>query len=312
MSKYAATPHAHRHILTLIQLPLDIEETQLDSASVSVTPLTSSKPPPTTMMTYAIHGFRLRVLLGRIQTALYSDCSVTTSEKYARMETLSQALDNWWAETPPPRPLPPGGALSCFMTPDFYNISYDHAILQLYRLRIADRKALAPDDVFLKCLHAARDMCLGFRRQFLGTRTAFTWSAIHETFLAGLTYIYCLWTSPACRETSRNDEVSSTCTACTVVLVVLGERWAGAAPFRDIFEVLSSRTMTMLADAQQGKEVQPAPLDVRQEPCLPDLEQWIADVSEMGSMSGADWLLNGLTEDYFHGEDEDAADFALL
>lgn len=265
------------------------------------------------MMTYAIHGFGIRVLLGRIQTALYSDCSLSSSEKYERVDKLSAALERWWAETPPTRPPLKERAYSFFMTEDFYKVSYNHALMQLYRVHITDRETAAPDEIFLKCLRAAMNTCHGFRRQFLGKPTAFTWSAMHEIFLAGLTYIYCLWTSPACREASRHDQVSSTCTDCTVVLVVLGERWAGAAPFRDVFEVLANRTMTMMADVQQGKQIQPAPLHRGQEACPPDLEQWIAGVSNnTGWMSGADWLLNELIEDHHGTQNAEVSGLALL
>ncbi|KAM3498927.1 hypothetical protein MY10362_007789 [Beauveria mimosiformis] len=186
-------------------LPLDIEQVQLTPMDIIGTSRASVAEPPT-MMTYAIHGFRIRILLGRIQTALYSDCSLTAVEKYARAENLSTALGAWWAETPPPRALPEGGALSFFMTPDFYNVGYNYALLQLYRVQIADRKTVAPDEIFIKCLHAARNTCHGFRRQFVGKPTAYTWSAVHELFLAGLTYIYCLWASSACQRVYRYDQ----------------------------------------------------------------------------------------------------------
>ncbi|KAM3498926.1 hypothetical protein MY10362_007788 [Beauveria mimosiformis] len=232
-------------------LPLDIEQVQLTPMDIIGTSRASVAEPPT-MMTYAIHGFRIRILLGRIQTALYSDCSLTAVEKYARAENLSTALGAWWAETPPPRALPEGGALSFFMTPDFYNVGYNYALLQLYRVQIADRKTVAPDEIFIKCLHAARNTCHGFRRQFVGKPTAYTWSAVHELFLAGLTYIYCLWASSACQRVYRYDQVSSTC------------------------------------------RVSPSP---GQEAYLPDLSQWIAGISNAGSvMTGADWLLGELIE----------------
>jgi hypothetical protein len=274
------------------------------------------------MMTYAIHGIKIRVLLGRIQSELYSECNLTASDKRRREETLSAALEKWRAEIPPPRLPPRGGALSMFMTADSFSVNYNHALLSLYRLRITDKKNTAPDDIFLACLRASRATCQAFRRQLIGKQTAYTWSIVHELFLAGLTYLYCLWMSPACRAASRYDEVSGTCTDCTVVLVVSGERWTAAAPFRDIFEVLSSRTVTMMADMQQqhrqqqqhgtetGTGIQPAPMNMNvtgQETFPPDLEQWIAGISDLGSMSSTEWFLNELVED-FTGPAVDDAD----
>ncbi|ETS86656.1 hypothetical protein PFICI_00484 [Pestalotiopsis fici W106-1] len=293
-------------------LPLDIDESRLTPMGI-VGASPSSLPSPPGIMSYSNHGFRIRILLGRIQTALYSDCTLTSAEKYARVGELSAALEEWWAETPPPRVLPEGGALSFFMTPDFFNVSYNYAILQLYRVHIADRKNMAPDEVFLKCLHAARNICQGFRRQFFGKPTAYTWSAVHELFLAGLTYIYCLWTSPACRNASRYDQVSSMCTDCTVVLVIVAERWSNTAPFRDTFEVLFNRTMTMMADIQQGKQSEPALLSTDQGAYPLDLPQWIAGISTTGSsMTGADWLLSELVEDFLAASDPNVGDMAEI
>lgn len=250
------------------------------------------------MMTYAIHGFRIRSLLGCIQTALYSDCNLRSPEtRQARVQQLSVELDEWWASRPPPVVPPEERALSFYMTPDFYEANYNYAILQLYRVQITDGKNSAPDEVFLKCLDAAKNTCRSFRRQFFGKQIAYTWSAVHELFLAGLTYVYCLWTSPAAREVSRQDQVSSTCTDCTLVLVILAERWADAGPYRDIFEVLASRTMTMLADLQEGKQVGPTALVQGQKAYPEDLPQWVAGITDTGYSTGADWLLSELIDE---------------
>lgn len=281
--------------LIVIQLPLDIEEFQLTRMGITGSSRTTLTQPPT-MMTYAIHGFRIRILLGRIQAALYSDCSITRTERLSRGEKLYNVLETWSADTPPPRQPPDGGALSFFLTEDFHNVSYNYALLQIYRIQIADRKNTTPDEIFLKCMQASKNICRSFRRQFLGKPTAYTWSAVHEMFLAGLTYIYCLWTSAACREVTRNDQLSSTCTDCTVVLVVLGERWTCATPFRDVFELLSARTITMMADLQQGRQPGPSPLHIAKETSPTDLDQWIEGIYNTGSTLGADWLLNELIE----------------
>ncbi|KAG9254069.1 fungal-specific transcription factor domain-containing protein [Emericellopsis atlantica] len=279
------------------EFPLDIHESQLSPEGITGSPRSPAEPP--TMMTYAIHGFRIRSLLGCIQTALYSDVTLKSPEiRQARVEQLSVELETWWASNPPPIVPPKEGALSFYMTPDFYETNYHYAILQLYRVQITDRKTTAPDDVFLKCLEVSRKTCRNFWRQFLGKQLSYTWGAVHELFLAGLTYIYCLWTSPAARGVSRQDQVSSTCTDCTMVLVILAERWPEAASYRDIFEVLASRTMTMLTDVQQGKMVGSTALVQGQEAYPEDLPQWMAGISDTGYSTGADWLLSELIDEY--------------
>jgi hypothetical protein len=209
---------------------------------------------------------------------------------------LSAKIEEWWASVPPPFPQQED-ALSFFITPDFYKINYNYAVLQLYRIHITDSKG-APDDMFLKCLRAAKSSCHSFRRQFFGKQLTYTWAAVHELFLAGITYIYCLWMSPAARAVSRQDEASSTCTDCTMILVILAERWKEVAPFRDVFEALASRTMTMLADVQQGKVVDSIALAQGQTAYPEDLPQWMEGITHAGMSSGTDWLLSELIDDF--------------
>lgn len=65
------------------------------------------------------------------------------------------------------------------------------------------------------------------------------------TWLLGARDVY----SPlAVREVVRHDNLSSTCSDIIIVLMVLAERWKVAAPYRDVFEALASRTRTMMAN----------------------------------------------------------------
>ncbi|KAJ4253808.1 hypothetical protein NW762_010203 [Fusarium torreyae] len=193
---------------------------------------------------------------------------------------------------------PRGGALSYFVTPDWYETNYNCAILHLYRVQITDTKDPAPDEIFLKCLTTAKKTCHSFRRQYFGKPMTYTWSGLNELFLAGLTYLYCLWMSPAARQASRYDQISSTCTDCTMVLVMLAERWPEAAPFRNIFEALASRTMTMLTDSQEGNQAVSTTLGVEQDMNTEGLSQWAAGISDAGISTGVDWLLSELIDEY--------------
>ncbi|KAH7159549.1 fungal-specific transcription factor domain-containing protein [Dactylonectria estremocensis] len=290
------------------ELPLDIEESRITSTGICGSPRSSPTDPPT-MMTYANHAFRIRALQGCIQTALYSDTALKDpAVRKTRVQELLMELKEWQTSNPPPIVPPAGGGLSIFMTPDWYQINYNYAILQLYRVEITDSKEPASDDVFVICLEAAKSTCHSYRRQFFGKPTTYTWAALHELFLAGLTYLYCLWTSPAAREASRHDQVSSACTDCTMVLVILAERWSDAAPYRDIFEALASRTMTMMADTQQGKEIASTALVPGQDYYPEDLPQWMEGITDTGISLGVDLLLSGLIDDFPSREQYDYGD----
>lgn len=112
--------------------------------------------------------------------------------------------------------------------------------------------------------------------------------------MAGLTYLHCLWTSPAVREAIRQDDVISTCTDCTIVLVVMSERWAGASPYRDIFEALAARTMTMMVDKNDQWWMLPTRSTLSNGLDQKALNQWMADIVDVGMSDGMDRMLTGL------------------
>ncbi|KAF7561495.1 hypothetical protein G7046_g2644 [Stylonectria norvegica] len=226
------------------------------------------------------------VMLGRPQSIAYQEVDA---------EQLRVEIDTWRADIPPALPSA-GEALSLFTTPDWYDMEYNYTILQLYRVQIIDGQEGTADAVFLDCLRAAEGICHGYRRQYLGKQTSYTWSALHELFLAGLTYLHCLWTSPAAREAHRQGQVSSTCTDCTIVLVLMAERWDTAAPYRDIFETLASRTMTMMDDRTEGKPTSTSALDDADAGGEGDLMQWMTEMADGGMSEGFNGLLSSLFE----------------
>ncbi|KAL4750035.1 hypothetical protein BDW72DRAFT_213691 [Aspergillus terricola var. indicus] len=281
------------------EFPLDVEY-DVDGSPI---------PSPTNLLTYANPGFSIRALQGRIQTALYADLTSAsdTEANKKQIEDLREALKIWNVSIPSTPITPPAiGALSFFTTPDWYQCSYNYTLLQLYRQQITNVKAPAPLDIILECIHAAESSCRCYRRQFIGKPTTYTWSALHELFIAGLTYLYCLWISPAAREVSRPDRVSSTCTDCIMVLVAIAEQWKDAAPYRDVFEALSNHTMTIMTSWQEEDGLQTTPgtatvqTTARHDTIFPEyLLQWMTGISQdTGISTGVDRLLNGFFDDF--------------
>ncbi|KAL6399732.1 Zn(2)-C6 fungal-type DNA-binding domain [Ilyonectria robusta] len=292
-------PHGIPYQEVDAEYPIDIDDSCITDAGIHGTPR-NSRTDPSTSMTRAIHTFRIRRLLSRIHSSLYSNNACCCSAKHANhnhVQQLRVEIESWRAGVPPSPPCT-GKELSLFETSDWFDMEYNYTILQLYRAQIIDRQAGAADSVFLDCLKAAESICHSYRRQFLGKPTSYTWSALHELFLAGLTYLHCLWTSPAARAAHRQGQVSSTCTDCTIVLVLIAERWEAAAPYRNIFETLANRTITMMDDRSDGKQTLPNASTGTDNSSEGDLTEWMTSVVDVGMSNGLDELLAGLVSDF--------------
>jgi hypothetical protein len=275
---------------------LDIDDSHITETGICGAPRNSSNDPPTTLSA-AIHVFRLRCIWARVHAALYSDVSTLDHDTYnMRTEQLHTELENWIASVPP-IPHRVSVALSVFPSRDWYELTYSESIILLYRGQLTDGKG-APDNVFMECVQAAENICQGCRRQYIGKPVNYTWGTLHTLFMGGLTYLHCLWTSSAVREAVRYDAVGSMFTTCTMLLAVMAERWEDAGPYRDIFEALASRAMTMVVDKNHKEWMIPTPSTSWDSLDPGDLTQWMAEITDMGMSDGVDRLLWGLVGDF--------------
>ena len=254
-------------------------------------------------MSIAIHVIRLRCLWARIHASLYSDtasCNTGRPSHNTRVGELRAELEDWLASMPPIRPRR-GVALTIFATNDWFELNYNYCILLLYRGEVINKSRDVTDEVLMECLQAAKKICDGYRRLYIGKPVNCTWGAVHFLFTAGLTYLHCIRTAPAAREAIRYDEISRTCMNCTMVLVVMAERWKEAAPYRDIFEALASRTMAMTVEMSQERpgacpDTSSTPAHHhQQQPDPGDFTQWMAAIADSGMPGGIDELLDDMT-----------------
>lgn len=276
---------------------MDIDDSYITETGIIGSPRNSLDDPATSISS-AIHGFRLRCIWARIHTSIYSDTTLispSSPEYKSRIKQLRTEIENWLASAPPPLSRL-GDALSIFATRDWYDLNYNHSILRLYRRQIIEGEDVL-DTVFLDCLEAAKNVCRGYRRQYIGKPVKYTWGAVQYLFAAGLTYLHCLWTSSAARAAVRHDDMSKTCTDCTILLVMMATQWEGAAPYRDIFETFANRTITMMVDMSDNEVLSPSISPPSEGPDQQNLAQWITNVADVGMMDGIDGLLAGLVGD---------------
>ncbi|OAA54160.1 Transcription factor [Niveomyces insectorum RCEF 264] len=288
-----------------VELPKDMDDWALLAGDVAgsdggcgsfapmAPPAPPAPPPPPSSMAVAIHVFRQRCLWAKMYAALFSDTKrvpATDTAYTARIRQLRVELDAWRATAPPDVPRLSGTALTLFGSKDWYEVNYSHSILLLHRNRLLETRggaSAAPDHIVLECLDAAENISRGYHRQFVTGRVGYTWGALHFLFLAGLTYLHCLWTAPTARRSRPWDTVSNTCMDCSMVFVVMAERWGGAAPYRDIFGSLSRRTISMMmADQDPLQSAWPASFETSALAECGNLEdpweamQWISHARE--------------------------------
>ncbi|KAH7379941.1 fungal-specific transcription factor domain-containing protein, partial [Cadophora sp. MPI-SDFR-AT-0126] len=283
------------------ELPLDINDSEITSSGLCGPVRSSSTDSPTTT-TIAIHVIRLRCLWARIHTSLYSDttaCNPSHPTYATRIEGLRSELEQWLASRPPIAPNV-SESLSIFGSSDWYQLNYSYSIIMIYRGQITNGKG-APDKIGAECLKAAENICHGYRHLYVGSRgkpVNYTWGSLHFLFTAGLTYLHCLWNFPKIRDGVRHEDLISTCTDCTRVLIVMSQRWETVAPYHDIFEALSSRTMTMMLEKSQAQRTDLRPMLVSNGLDSDDLTQWMTGINDVGMSNVVDEMLNGLIGDY--------------
>ncbi|RAH87260.1 hypothetical protein BO86DRAFT_414439 [Aspergillus japonicus CBS 114.51] len=212
----------------------------------------------------------LRAVSNYLSYPIYSG----NHDQQTDVANIRAEIEKWRSELPPTPPSHTNEDLALFTSADWYDLEYNYTVLQLCRAQILDhRSGKATEE--------------SYRGQFLGKPTSCTWAALHELFLAGLTYLHCLWTSPAAREISGHAQVNSTCNDCTIALVIMAERWDVAAPYRDIFLALASRTMSMIGDKAHDDGVS----------YVDECTEWMKIVADAGVLNGSNALLTGITRD---------------
>lgn len=249
-------------------------------------------------MSNAVHVIRLRQLWARIQIWVYSSSSsfygIDSQTRRMEIQAIRSDLDQW-RHTAPTLPNRPGKDLTVFATNAWYELNYNHTILYLYRKALASSEP-TPDEIFLDCLQASRTVCQLYRSKYIGTTVKYTWSSLHCIFLAGMTYLHCLWASPEAWKTESMSAINKTCLDCTMVLVVIAQGWQTAAAYRDLFEVLAARTTAMIDSRRfNAQQVLMTNSDV-----FSNDEDWnrcLADI-DRDLFAGFDDLITGFTGDY--------------
>ncbi|KAI8395688.1 hypothetical protein FOFC_21218 [Fusarium oxysporum] len=189
--------------------------------------------------------------------------SIDDHTYHARIEQLRVDLDTWLTNAPQAR----------LHESDDLSIFAKKAWGQLVEYKESLQK------IFEDCIEASRNICQTYRRLYIGTAIRYTWGTLHS------------W------ESVRPEDVSKTCTDCTMVLVAIAEGWQAAAPYRDTFEALASRVIAMVFNKSRAVQASLPPPSVTETREPDTWGHWINDMANAGVLEGVDGLLAGFIGD---------------
>jgi hypothetical protein len=260
---------------------------------------------PTTILSAAIHTFCLRRIWSKIHCALYSISQRSVCDKELTL-SLRAELGEWHACTPSPMQ-PSSTKLSVFGSCEWFQVAYDHSILLLYcpQLTSKETRDTSPSSsttAYRECFRASQEICQLYRSIFIANAASCSWGSLHIIFLAGLSYLYCLCASSEIRQAVTHRDIYSTCTACTVVLSLMAERWKVAASHRDLFDTLANRTIDVVCNKDfegWSEEAGTAGVSILGHDSMqmePLVGHWIMQIAQSGMSMGVETLLAD-----FHG-----------
>lgn len=315
-----------------VELPLDIDDENITATGITSSPRSQAADPPT-LMSGAIHAIKLRRFWTKMNDQLYppngrQSCGNHCSQRRI-IDSLRKDLEDWHTATPDQLDLSASQPLSVFASKSWFQLAYDYTVLLLYRhymfashsgrngFDLNDSAVVndvheAANTAIEECFVRARQICLGYRRIYQSSSVQFTWGSVHILFLAGLTYLFCLWHSSALRSKAKQSDIMSTCMACNTVLIIVAERWKLAASYRVAFETLSERTIRMICGDVDGHSnsislpfttnapgidqqatAQDAPATAE-----PLFQDWIMGLEDITIPQESEWFVNDLLRDF--------------
>ncbi|PGH28119.1 hypothetical protein AJ80_00009 [Polytolypa hystricis UAMH7299] len=150
---------------------------------------------------------------------------------------------------------------------EFLELNYWQALIMLYRQSLTVPEQLArglspaedvsspsfsntedeedEDDIYWKVAAAGREVLRIYRRLHRIHLVNYTYLATHHLFMAGISFLYAIWHSPAVRIRLTFDDVDTTILAGTSVLEDLMKKCPPAEACRDAFKRMSDETIKM-------------------------------------------------------------------
>jgi hypothetical protein len=222
-----------------VEFPAAVSEDIEDEDQMSLTLLEDVPASPTSAV---IHIFRLARLESKIYSSIHRVDRPITEDLTLKATHFRQLLDEWKTQIPTAVPVlsdQERTSPNSYVDRRYHTLHYHRVMLLLL---LPNLTRMSPTDAdFELCVSSAGQVAQLYK-QLHDHQEMLSYSliALHATFVAGLTLIYCFLAS---ERAIFNPQFSSDVRACSTVLYVISERWSAARKVRDAFERMVGLTI---------------------------------------------------------------------
>jgi hypothetical protein len=241
-----------RSVARTLGLPISISDRDIDVSFPAAVPedigdeddlsLALLQDHPASSTSAVIHIFRLAQLESRIYSSIHRVDRPLAKDMSSKVTRFRRLLDEWRMQISTAVPAPSDlerTSPNSYVDRRYHTLHYHRVMLLL----------LLPNLTGMASTHADFELCVSsagqvaqLYKQLHDHQDMLSYSliALHATFVAGLTLIYCFLAS---NRAIFNPQFSSDVRACSTVLYVISERWSAARKVRDAFERMVSLTV---------------------------------------------------------------------
>ncbi|KAK9446458.1 fungal-specific transcription factor domain-containing protein [Limtongia smithiae] len=219
-----------------VPFPSDLDDVFITSDGITNPPVDT----PPSYKQVAVHIFQIRRLQSEIQTILYERAELP--RRFATLKewqtNMARRLEDWNNSAPKS-----AKDMNCNFNLYFLDLNYHQSKLLLHGISPAIPRPSV--EAFFIIADASEKVIRAYRQLHREKNINYTWMAVHNLFMAGTSYLYCLYHSKEVRSRTRMDVIDFNTMACIHVLTAMVDRCDAASGCRDTFELLTAAILRL-------------------------------------------------------------------
>lgn len=210
------------------------------------------------------HCFLLRRLQSEVADTLYQKIRLLPAGWH---KDIQRRLDEWLVQAPLAQASP--------QMQEWINHAYHNLTMFIYRPSLISPSSL--EGAYERSFTSASNVLKLYAKMHSRNAIDCTWMAFHWLFLAAVTHLFCIWTSPEIRAVADWKEINKDLQRTRMVLSAMAEHWRHGKRILDIYCQLCDGTIRLFVqlipvtgeehDPQPGREVS-WPDNSAQEPAI--------------------------------------------